>query len=64
MYWEVNKIKERLTIMNVIILATDTWSEELPMMNARHGLGVASYDDNIYAIGGGVECGILYIWNK
>jgi N-acetylneuraminic acid mutarotase len=32
---------------------TDTWSEELPMMNARHGLGVISYDDKIYAIGGG-----------
>ncbi|MDF0679536.1 MAG: kelch repeat-containing protein [Candidatus Nitrosocosmicus sp.] len=39
--------------------ATDTWSEELPMMNARHGLGVASYDDKIYAIGGGAERGFF-----
>ena len=25
--------------------ATDAWSEELPISSARHGLGVASYDD-------------------
>jgi N-acetylneuraminic acid mutarotase len=33
--------------------ATNTWSEELPMPTARHGLGVVSYDDKIYEIGGG-----------
>jgi N-acetylneuraminic acid mutarotase len=38
---------------------TDTWSVELPMMNARHGLGVASYDNKIYAIGGGAERGFF-----
>lgn len=43
--------------------ATDTWSEELPMPTARHGLGVASYDDKIYAIGGGPHTG-LTVSNK
>jgi len=38
---------------------TDTWSKELPMMNARHGLGVASLDGKIYAIGGGPERGFF-----
>ena len=32
--------------------ATNTWSEELPMSTARHGLGVVSYDYQMYAIGG------------
>jgi N-acetylneuraminic acid mutarotase len=27
--------------------ATDAWIKGLPMPTARHGLGVASYDDNI-----------------
>jgi hypothetical protein len=39
-------------------LATDTWSEELPMLTVRHGLGVASYDDKIDAIGGGPHTGL------
>jgi len=38
--------------------AADTWSQELPRMNARHGLGVPSYDDKIYAIGGGPHTGL------
>ena len=38
--------------------ATDTWSIELPMPTARHGLGVASYDDKIFAIGGGPHTGL------
>ena len=36
---------------------TDTWTKEIPMMNARHGLGVVSFDNKIYAIGGGPERG-------
>ena len=38
---------------------TDTWTKELPMMNARHGLGVVSFDNKIYAIGGGPERGFF-----
>jgi N-acetylneuraminic acid mutarotase len=38
---------------------TDTWTKELPMMNARHGLGVVSFDGKIYAIGGGPDRGFF-----
>lgn len=36
----------------------DTWTKELPMPTARHGLGVSSYDDKVYAIGGGLYPGL------
>ncbi len=39
--------------------STDTWTKELPMINARHGLGVVSFDDKIYALGGGPERGFF-----
>ena len=29
---------------------TDTWSLELPMPTARHGLGIVSIDDKIFAV--------------
>jgi len=40
--------------------ASDTWSKELPMPTARHGLAVASYDDRIFAIGGGPHTGLTF----
>ena len=39
---------------------TDTWSVELPMLTPRHGLGVASYDGKIFAIGGGTDPGMTF----
>ncbi|TVP40902.1 kelch repeat-containing protein [Candidatus Nitrosocosmicus arcticus] len=37
---------------------TNTWTKELPMPTARHGLGVASYGGKIYTIGGGPHPGL------
>ena len=44
--------------------ATNTWTIETPMPTARHGLGVTSIDDKIYAIGGGPNPGLRTSWEN
>lgn len=38
----------------------DKWSKELPMPTARHGLGVTSNDDKIFALSGGIHPGMTF----
>jgi N-acetylneuraminic acid mutarotase len=38
--------------------ANNTWTIESPMPTARHGLGVTSFDDRIFVIGGGPHPGL------
>lgn len=38
----------------------DRWAKELPMPTARHGLGVTSHDDKIFAIAGGTHPGMTF----
>ena len=42
----------------------NTWTIETPMPTARHGLGVTSIDDKIYAIGGGPNPGLSTSWEN
>lgn len=51
--------------------STGVWMEGEAMPTARHGLGVASYDDKIFVIGGGPHTGLtvsdqneIYYLNK
>jgi N-acetylneuraminic acid mutarotase len=36
---------------------TNTWTSDIPMPTARHGLAAVAIDDKIYVIGGGPEPG-------
>ncbi|MGI0042869.1 MAG: Kelch repeat-containing protein, partial [Nitrososphaeraceae archaeon] len=40
----------------------NTWTIEASMPTTRHGLGVASIDEQIYVIGGGPNPGLTVSW--
>lgn len=55
---KVQRVVGRLDPIN------NTWTIEASMPTARHGLGVASIDDQIYIIGGGPNPGLTMSWEN